>query len=98
MAKRMGQRERRDAERRQKRLRRWMTVAIIAGAVVVAVGVIVGITAYLNRTVPTEQVISVGCPQDASGVDQCPHIEIGSTQDRKSTRLNSSHQLISYAV
>src|SRR2546422_5223162 len=39
----------------------------------------------------TEREVTIDCPSD------CPHL-IASRQDRKSTRLNSSHGYISYAV
>src|SRR2546426_1829024 len=45
---------------------------------------------------PLPQLIGLG--GIAGGLVACSHVGINDSQDRKSTRLNSSHLVISYAV
>src|SRR5256885_8309377 len=47
---------------------------------------------------PTEQMQALGCDRRLIDADEAVRLEPALAQDRKSTRLNSSHLVISYAV
>src|ERR1035438_8704264 len=52
----------------------------------------------LRATLPAEQIAPKRFPMAAKAVEASPLLGISSNLDRKSTRLNSSHLGISYAV
>src|SRR5256885_9939862 len=54
-----------------------------------------------SRTVPRARCSRSNCSplgQDSTGIQDHSHVTGGRKSDRKSTRLNSSHLVISYAV